>query len=164
MSSIAQLRGRTALNARQDASRLCYWLLVSPTGAWPGPDATVFMPVLSKTKVLTSASLPCAENSLPFNRKLTPAALPTLTMISRLARVEVWAGAIRVSWVTCCPSAMTETQEFSAARITSLRPGSGSGVVAEWRGFGFRIVTSLATPGSDSELDARDTGGAGAGC
>lgn len=42
-------------------------------------------------------------------------------MISRLARTEACAGAISVSWLTGCPSAMIEIQEVSEARITSVR-------------------------------------------
>lgn len=55
------------------------------------------MPLESKTKVLTSDSAPAAGISLPFQRKVTPAALPTLATISWLARMEVWAGAMSVS-------------------------------------------------------------------
>ena len=49
-----------------------------------------------------------------------PAALPTLTTSSRVAWKLVAAGAIRVSWVTGCPSELTEIQEFSLARTTSV--------------------------------------------
>ena len=47
------------------------------------------IPVASKTKVLTSASAPSAGISLPLKRKVTPAALPILATISRVARMEV---------------------------------------------------------------------------
>jgi len=42
-------------------------------------------------------------------------------MISRSARTEVRAGAIRVSWLTGWPSARTEIQEVSVARMTRAR-------------------------------------------
>ena len=81
------------------------------------------MPVESKTNVLTSASAPVAGISWPFQRKVTPAALPTLTMISRVARTEVFAGAKRVSCLTGWPSARTEIQEVSVARMARVRGG-----------------------------------------
>src|ERR1700719_4563328 len=77
------------------------------------------MPSASKMKVFTSASAPSAGISLPFQRKVTPAALPILATISWLARTEACAGAIRVSRLTVWPSAMREIQEVSLARITS---------------------------------------------
>ena len=46
---------------------------------------------------------------LPFSRKLTPAAFPAFTTISRLARAEVCAGAISVSLATTgLPSAVRD--------------------------------------------------------
>ena len=75
-------------------------------------------------KVLTSASAPSAGISWPFQRKVTPAALPMRATISWLARMEAWAGAMRVSWLTVWPSARTEIQEVSVARITSVRVGA----------------------------------------
>src|SRR5450631_1379052 len=101
------------------------------------------MPVESKTKVLTSASAPAAGISWPFQRKVTPAALPMRATISWVARMEVWAGAMRVSWLTVWPSARTEIQEVSVARITRVREAAGfsDGFAAA---FGeARIVTSL---------------------
>src|SRR5271170_6280544 len=83
------------------------------------------MPEASKTKVRTSASAPWAGTSFPFQRKLTPAALPVFTTISRLARTEVCAGAMRVSSLTAWPSARTEIQEFSEARMIRVRGGAG---------------------------------------
>ena len=77
------------------------------------------MPLESKTKVLASDSAPSAGISWPFQRNVTPAALPMRTVISREARTEVWAGAMRVSWLTGCPSAKTEIEEVSVARMTS---------------------------------------------
>ncbi len=101
------------------------------------------MPLASKMKVLTSASAPSPGISRPFQRKVTPATLPILAMISRLARTEVWAGAIRVSWLTCWPSAWTEIQDVSWARITRVRDAvvdfAGGGMGLER----FRVVTSL---------------------
>ena len=52
-----------------------------------------------------------------------PAALPARTTISRVARTEVCAGAIRVSRSRGWPSATTETQEGSVARISRLNVG-----------------------------------------
>ena len=89
------------------------------------------MPVESKTKVLTSASAPSAGISLPFQRKVTPAALPTRATISRLARIEAWAGAMSVSWLTIWPSARTEIHEVSLARMTRFSEGADfAGVLA----------------------------------
>ena len=76
------------------------------------------MPLESKMKVLTSASAPVGGISWPFQTKVTPAALPTLATTSRAARTEVLAGAMRVSFLTGCPSARMEIQEVSVARIT----------------------------------------------
>ena len=78
-------------------------------------------PEASKTTVRTSDSLPSGGTSWPLKRKLTPAALPTLTVIWREARTDVCAGAMSVSWVTSWPSARTETQEFSEARMTRVK-------------------------------------------
>ena len=82
-------------------------------------EGTTRMPLASKTKVFTSASAPSAGISWPFQRKVTPAALPIRATISWAARTEAWAGAMRVSRLTLCPSAMMEIQEVSLARITS---------------------------------------------
>lgn len=76
------------------------------------------MPEASKRRVLTSYSAPWAGISWPFQTKVTPAALPMRAMIWRVARKEVWTGAMRVSWLTACPSAVTAIQEVSLARIT----------------------------------------------
>jgi hypothetical protein len=78
-------------------------------------------PAASKTYVLTSPSLPWAGISLPFSSKLMPAAFPVLTTTCPLARTEVCAGAIRVSWATGLPSAVIETQLVSSARISTLK-------------------------------------------
>ena len=60
-------------------------------------------------------------------RKLTAAALPTLTTNPLEAWNVLLAGAIRVSSATTWPSATTEIQEFSEARTTSVRaPVAGS--------------------------------------
>ena len=97
----------------------------APHGYWfwagGGVGGTTRIPVESKTKVFTSASAPAAGISWPFQRKVTPAALPILATISREARTDVWAGAISVSWLTVWPSARTEIHEVSVARITSVR-------------------------------------------
>ena len=99
------------------------------------------MPCASKTKVFTSDSAPCAGISCPFQMKVTPAEFPIRATISRAARTDVAAGAMRVSCVTGWPSAVTETQEFSAARITRVIVGAGfaGGLV----GAKVRTVTSL---------------------
>src|SRR5450432_2975717 len=89
-----------------------------------GVGVLVWTPSASKIRVRTSASAPWAGISLPFQRKLMPAALPVFTVISRVARTEVWAGAMRVSWVTSWPSTRTEIQEFSEARMIRV---SGAG-------------------------------------
>lgn len=86
-----------------------------------GVGVATRMPLESKMKVFTSASAPSAGISWPLNRKVTPAALPILATISRLARTEVLAGAMRVSWLTVWPSASTEIHEVSVARITNVR-------------------------------------------
>src|ERR1017187_8204112 len=106
------------------------------------------MPLESKMKVFTSASAPSAGISLPFQRKMTPAALPILATILRGARAEAWgAGAMSVSWLTVWPSARTEIQEVSVARITKVR-----GAVGFAEGGGFfargRTVTSLLSSAS----------------
>jgi len=75
--------------------------------------------------------------------KVTPAALPTRTTSSRVAWKEVAAGAIRVSWVTSCPSEVTEIQEVSLARTTRVslvaEVSAGLSAVAAKE----RVVTSL---------------------
>ena len=112
------------------------------------------MPLESKTKVLTSASAPSAGISRPFQRKVTPAALPILATISRVARTEVCAGAMRVSWLTVWPSARTEIQEVSVARITSVSEGAD---FAGGCGFDFandRMVTSFFSPASEAGVAA----------
>ena len=86
-----------------------------------GVAAATRIPLESKTNVLTSASAPSAGISWPLKRNVTPAAFPILAIISRFARTEVLAGAIRVSWLTVWPSARTDIHEVSVARITSVR-------------------------------------------
>src|SRR3984957_9772894 len=107
-------------------------------------------------KVFTSASAPWAGTSFPFHWKFRPAALPVFTTISRAARTEVWAGAIRGSAVTSWPSARTEIQEFSVARIINVRGAAGfPGELASG--------SAAATPASFSDgfSDALATGLAG---
>ena len=87
-------------------------------GAGGGGVATC-TPAASKVMVLTSDSAPWAGISCPFQKKVTPAAFPTFTTISREAWTVELAGAISVSWRRVCPSAAIEIQEFSLARITS---------------------------------------------
>jgi len=70
---------------------------------------------------------------LPFSRKVMAAPFPVFTMISRVARAEVCAGAIRVSFVTTgLPSAVSETQVVFSARICKVNVlggfGAGAGV------------------------------------
>src|SRR5271168_819972 len=50
-----------------------------------------------------------------------PAAFPVLTTTSRVARTEVCAGAIKVSWATGWPSAWIATQEVFSARISTVK-------------------------------------------
>jgi hypothetical protein len=100
------------------------------------------MPAESKTKVLTSASAPSAGISWPFQTKVTPAELPIRAMISRLARTEVWAGAMSVSWETVWPSARTEIHEVLVARITRVRTGAG---FSDGFGFAFENVRTVTS-------------------
>jgi hypothetical protein len=114
--------------------------------------------------VLASASAPWGGSSSPFQRKLTPAALPTLTISSRVAWKLVAAGAIRVSCVSGCPSEVTEIQEFSLARTTRVSFLADSsdvfaGVVAKERMVTSPFFSTLTELGSLSGVVA----GAGAG-
>src|SRR5215469_11084847 len=93
-------------------------------------------------KVLASPSAPWAATSSPFQRKPIPAALPTLTTSSRVAWNDVAAGAIRVSCVTSCPSAVTEIHEFLLARTISARLAAGFSVCLADAAPKERIVTS----------------------
>lgn len=68
---------------------------------------------------------------MPFSRKLTPAAFPVFTTISRVARTEVCAGAMRVSCATGLPSAMREIQVLSSARISRVKVLGGFAAEAE---------------------------------
>ena len=90
------------------------------------------MPEASKIRVFASDSPPWAGNSWPFQTKVTPAALPMRTSIWRVARNEAWAGAMRVSSLTGLPSALTEIQEVSVARMVRVRDaGDGAGAELE---------------------------------
>ena len=82
-----------------------------------GPLGRDLLPVEDKRN---SCGIADANDSLfvPLRAAL---AWPTRTLIARSARMEVCAGAIRVSSVTNWPSAEAETQEFAAARMTSVR-------------------------------------------
>ena len=74
-----------------------------------------------------------------------PAAFPALTTTCPLARTEVCAGAIRVSWATGLPSAVIETQLVSSARISTLKVLAGAGAAA---------VTSSAVGLAEDEFAA----------
>jgi len=110
------------------------------------------IPWESKTKVFTSDSAPSAGISWPFQRNVTPAALPTRATISRVARTEVCAGAMRVSWLTGWPSARTEIEEVSVARITSVNVGAADGDAFGVDLGKVRTVTSLLSWLSFSSL------------
>jgi len=73
-----------------------------------------------------------------------PAALPVLTVISWLARTEVWAGAINVSVAMGCPSAEMETQVVCAARMSRVNVGWDSAFTARARGFTTAGLTSAS--------------------
>ena len=60
-----------------------------------------------------------------------PAAFPALTTTSPVARTEVCAGAIRVSWATGLPSAVIETQLVSSARMSRRKLLGGFAAAAE---------------------------------
>jgi len=60
-----------------------------------------------------------------------PAAFPALTTTSPAARMEVCAGAIRVSWATGLPSRVIETQLVSSARMSRLKVRGGFAAAAE---------------------------------
>ena len=111
------------------------------------------MPWASKMKVFTSDSAPSAGISWPFQRKVTPAALPTLATISWTAWTEVWAGAIRVSWLAGWPSERTEIHEVSVARMVRVRGAADLSAGLRFDLAKVRTVTSLlsialALPGS----------------
>lgn len=84
-------------------------------------------PLLSKTKVLVPEPPFSAEIVRSFQRKLTPAGLLTCTTSSRLAFTLVVAGAIRFSRATSSPSAVTEIQQFSEARMATRNGAVNSG-------------------------------------
>lgn len=103
-----------------------------------------------------------------MKRKLTPAALPILTVIWREARTDVFAGAISVSCVTNCPSASTETQEFSEARMTRVKVVDCLSEDLETDLSNLRTVTSLdsvvSAAGAEGSVEARGVeGGCGGG-
>ena len=60
-----------------------------------------------------------------------PAAFPALTTTSPEARMEVCAGAIRVSWATGLPSRVIETQLVSSARMSRLKVLGGFTAAAD---------------------------------
>src|ERR1039457_5352006 len=121
------------------------------------------MPLESKTKVFTSASAPSAGIFWAFQRKETPAALPILATISRVARTEAWAEAMSVSWLTVWPSARTEIQEVSVARITKVRGAVG---FAEGGGFfarGRTVTSLLSSASAGGGVAGAEVGGWGGG-
>ena len=73
---------------------------------------------------------------MPLRRKLTPAALPVLTTISWLARMEVCAGAMRVSSATGLASATMEIQAVFSARMSRVKVLGG---FTEAGGLGFTL-------------------------
>ena len=109
---------------------------------------------------------------MPFSRKLMPAAFPVFTTISRVARTEVCAGAIRVSLATTgLPSAMRVIQVVSSARIcrvkllggfaAAARAGAcGAGGLAS--GWGMEAAGLAAEPAADIAGDTELAAGAGA--
>jgi len=111
---------------------------------------------------------------LPFSRKLRPAAFPVFTTISWVARTEVCAGAISVSLETTgSPSAMSETQVVSSARICKVKVmgGFAAAVRAAACGAGCSVFDwgasaagLLAEPADVTEDAAEDTWFAGEVC
>jgi hypothetical protein len=87
-----------------------------------------------------------------------PAALPAFTTISRVARTEVCAGAIRVSSATGLPSATMETQVVFSARMSRTKVVSGFAAEVRAAAFG---VGGLAAPGVDAAVVVAARGGAG---
>ena len=114
---------------------------------------------------------------MPLRTKLTPAALPVLTTISWLARMEVCAGAMRVSSATGLASATMEIQVVFSARMSRVKVGGGftaaaevfaSGglaVVAGWFAAGLFAPEPVADAGGDEVVleDGDALGGVGAG-
>ena len=92
---------------------------------------------------------------MPFSRKLTPAALPAFTTIWLAARMEVWAGAIKVSRPTGLPSEVIETQVvFSAARIVSVNVAGAfaAKVVQGVEDGGATVLAGLEARRGDAEV------------
>jgi hypothetical protein len=78
-----------------------------------------------------------------------PAELPALTVISREARTEVLAGAMRVSLATGCPSAEMATQEVWSARMRRVNLG---GAFATAGGAGGFVTTTSVSGSGGAEL------------
>jgi hypothetical protein len=97
---------------------------------------------------------------LPFSRKLIPAAFPALTTISRVARTEVCAGAIRVSWVMGLPSTVSEIHVVFSARINKVKMmcgfGAATGVAALMAGGLMFRRTLVGSSSGDVSSDAAD--------
>ena len=93
------------------------------------------------------------RNLFAVEQETYAGALPTLTVISWAARMAVLAGAIRVSWTTGCPSAMTAIQEVSDARI--LRVKTGGALAAGAAPENFRTETSRSEEERSEEDDRK---------
>lgn len=94
-----------------------------------------------------------------------PAAFPAFTTISWVARAEMCAGAIRVSWATGLPSAIRETQVVFSARISRVKPvgvfsaAAGAVVLAAGGLTSGWAAGLLAEPVTDAKGDAVEDAG-----
>ena len=113
---------------------------------------------------------------MPLRTKLTPAALPVLTTISWLARMEVCAGAMRVSSATGLASATMEIQVVFSARMSRVKVGcftaaaevfasGGLAVAAGWFAAGLFAPEPVADAVADAVVleDGDPLGRVGAG-
>ena len=109
---------------------------------------------------------------MPLRRKLTPAALPVLTTISWLARMEVCAGAMRVSSATGLASATMEIQAVFSARMSRVKVLGGfaeagglvftlGGVAVAGDGFaeGLLVAEPVVDAAEDAGLEDGDAAG-----
>ncbi len=109
---------------------------------------------------------------MPLRRKLTPAALPVLTTISWLARMEVCAGAMRVSSATGLASATMEIQAVFSARMSKVKVLGGfteavglvftlGGVAVAGDGFaeGLLVAEPVVDAAEDAGLEDGDAAG-----
>src|ERR1700693_1634703 len=138
-------------------------LFATPKRRCSAHCGAVRRPVASKMYVFTSPSLPWAGISFPFSKKLMPAAFPAFTTISRVARTEVCAGAMRFSWATGLPSAMRESQVLSSERISRVNVAGGFAAGAEAVGLAAGRLASGEVEGLLAESVA-DAAAEGAGC